>query len=69
MYAPIDDAAPRIAGRPLGGPGVADMKGNVGATRALPPRYRARSGPSEEDRLQKRLARGAKMLHGDAATR
>ena len=31
---------------------------------ALPPRYRARSGPSEEDRLQKRLARCASMLQG-----
>jgi hypothetical protein len=36
---------------------------------ALPPRYRARSGPSEEDRLQKRLARCAKMLHGDPGGR
>jgi hypothetical protein len=32
----------------------------------LPPRYRARSGPSEEDRLQKRLARCANMLHHGA---
>lgn len=29
---------------------------------ALPPRYRARSGPAEEERLQKRLARCAKAL-------
>jgi len=32
---------------------------------ALPDRYQGRSSPSEEDRLEKRLARCAKMLHGD----
>ncbi|HET9177391.1 MAG TPA: hypothetical protein VFQ24_03450 [Terriglobia bacterium] len=32
---------------------------------ALPQRYRDRSSPSEEDRLEKRLDRCAKMLHGD----
>lgn len=34
---------------------------------ALPERYRDRSSPSEEDRLEKRLSRCAKMLHGDNA--
>jgi len=32
-YARINDAAPWIPGRPLGGPGGADIKCNVGATR------------------------------------
>jgi hypothetical protein len=33
MYAPIDDATLPNHGRFLGGPGVADIKGDVGATR------------------------------------
>jgi hypothetical protein len=36
---------------------------------ALPPRYRARSGPAEEERLQKRLARCAKAIQKDTGTR
>jgi hypothetical protein len=33
MYAPIVDAEPSIPQGFWGGPGVADMKGDVGATR------------------------------------
>jgi hypothetical protein len=36
---------------------------------ALPSRYRARAGPAEEDRLQKRLARCAKALQKDLGAR